>query len=215
MRWYCLLKFIEFLFGKPYEERKIFIFFYWLSIIGYFIAIPILTVQAIRSGDWFNLFINIIVYPILFRIVYKINSLIEKSMKMNLKFFSMMIIGSVLLTVSLILITFFTSDSTASHIKTKTTEEELEVSIGELKGYYDIGSFDIESTENTQVQVPYRVTYNEGPVYLMVEKDGTKVWEKKLSPLEKGTINLPSEKGIYDIIIFSEKAKSIKVRLPN
>lgn len=76
-----MIRIIQFMFGKPDPERK---FFYWMGVIFYFIAMTIFIVQIAISGSISFLPVLLfpaIVFPILFRIVYLLNTKIYYKFK--------------------------------------------------------------------------------------------------------------------------------------
>ncbi|MYL70412.1 hypothetical protein GLW00_06115 [Halobacillus litoralis] len=66
-------KMVLFLFGHPYRESKLLTLYYWVAVSMYIIAVALLLITAILTGDigfWMSFIMNIVGFPIIFRVVY-------------------------------------------------------------------------------------------------------------------------------------------------
>jgi hypothetical protein len=70
--------FVQFAFGKPYERSEKFTnkflrFYYWAAVVFYFFYIiqQLLSFVMKPSGEIIYMIITLVLFPVIFRIVYK------------------------------------------------------------------------------------------------------------------------------------------------
>ncbi|WP_235184466.1 hypothetical protein [Bacillus manliponensis] len=73
-----LIKFVQFLFGKPCKkgdtfQTKFMRFIYWKSIILYFFALFLFGILSIFSEVFIPSFVGTLFFPVVFRLVYYMN----------------------------------------------------------------------------------------------------------------------------------------------
>ncbi|RFU68667.1 hypothetical protein [Bacillus sp. V59.32b] len=174
-------KFIEIIFGKPYTESKWMLFAYWFGIVFYFIAIIVFIIQSVIYGNWAAILFPVIAFPILFRIVYNLNAFIVKRMKgINTRL--LLIIGILLglLMVGVITVAMLFGENVVMNANKKITNGNLHLSIGSLKGHYEVEAF--ETSDDGIVSIPYEATIGDGDVSLAIKRSDDMVWEKTVSP---------------------------------
>lgn len=114
------------------------------------------------------------------------------------------------------LITAFGGDFVVNHnVSTFTSKSNvngnIKVSIGTLKGTYEIENFNIKTAG--KISIPYEFTVETGTVTLQVIKSNMVMWEKVISPSTTGLIELEGVKGKYSISLLTEEAKKINMKL--
>ncbi|KEF35929.1 hypothetical protein M670_04902 [Schinkia azotoformans MEV2011] len=205
-------KFIYFLFGKPYTISKFFSISYWITVGFYFFVMTVSVVQTVIYGGWISLLFFAIIFPVLFRVVYKVNYNILKGLKgMNKRV--ILILGLVfgLFTVGMFAVALLFGDNVSIGTSKSVINGEVKLSIGSLKGYHDVESFDV--TKNRTVSIPYIASVGEGSFYMYVEGSKDTVWEDEITDSKNEVIEFPGEIGTYTIGIYTEEAKKIKINL--
>ena len=205
-------KFIYFLFGKPYTESKFLTIGYWFAVGFYFLVITTSIIQTIILGGWITLLLGAILFPITFRIVYIIDISIIKAFKGRSKRV-LLILGLIfrLFTVGIFTVSLLFGDNVSIGTSKSVINGEVKLSISSLKGYYDVESFDV--TENRIVSIPYIASVGEGKFYMYVEDSEDTVWEEQITDAKNGVIEFQGETGTYNISIYTEEAKKIKLNL--
>ncbi len=202
------------MFGKPYVESKFYRYIYWFGVGFYFFAVILSIIQSIFYGGWALILFPAIVFPIMFRIVYKINTHIHKSFKgMNKRV--ILIIGILLglFMVGMFASVFFFGDNIAINASKTTINGEVNLSIGSLKGYHEVETFEINEIPKGTITIPYEASVEEGEYIIYVEHSGETIWEDKISSSKSGVIKFEGEKGTYDISVYTEEAKKIKLNI--
>lgn len=104
-------------------------------------------------------------------------------------------------------------DNTA--IKTTKVQKngETTLSIGSLKGYYDVQSI---KTEKGNVEIPFEAAVEEGTILLQITKDDKVIYEEEVTSQKEGLLSFEAPKsGSYDLIVRvkgeKEKAKGIQI----
>lgn len=207
-----LKKILYFMFGKPYTESKVYHSAYWLGVGFYFLAMILSIVSSVLYGGWISLLFIGVIFPVFFRIVYKTNTLIHTSFKgMNKKVIIILGIIFGVFTIGMITASFFFADNKAINTSKTTINGDVRLSIGSLKGSHNVESFEI--AENGTVSVPYKASVGDGE-FLMYVKDSEKtVWKDEITSFKNGVIEFQAEKGTYDINIYTEEAKKIKLNI--
>jgi hypothetical protein len=211
-----LQKIIYPIFGKPLKNSKYFLFIYWMPVIAFLLSMVMLFIQAIFNGGWINLLITAIVFPMMFRIVNFVvgstNNFMSTRINKRLLF---IMIGSIIgLTIVGFTYLFLNSGNVAMVVNKVVTNGDIKLSIGSLKGYHTVESFMLEESEG-YLEIPYEASVEEGEITLIVEKSvGNEiVWEKDISTKKSGLIVFDISEGDYDIRIYTEKAKNVKLKL--
>lgn len=207
-----MIRLIEMTFGPPVKENKWLFYSYWAGVSFYLLAMVFFIIGAVLNGGWLSILFVAIGFPILFRIVYKLNSLIIIGSKGIGKRFLM--IGTLsfgTLIIAFTLIMFFFADNMAMNASKSVSGNTLNLSIGSLKGSYHIE--DLEVFEDGLVVLSYDATVEEGEFSLLVKRTGEIEWEETVSSTHNGTIEFMAEKGVYKLSLFTNHAKQINVTI--
>jgi hypothetical protein len=165
-----LIKFIYFIFGKPYAESKYYSLNYWFGVGFYFITMTAFFIFAIFYGGWLPILFIGIVFPIMIRVGYKMNISINNSIKRLSK--RTLIISSIALilsTVGIFASAFLFGDNLAINAIKTTNNGEVKLSIGSLKGSYDVETVNITKTSQGTIVIPYEASNDEGDLFLVVK----------------------------------------------
>ncbi|KGP71274.1 hypothetical protein [Pontibacillus yanchengensis] len=203
---------IYFIFGKPYTESKFFHFSYWFGVGFYFLAIVLSAVPSVLYGEWLSLLFTALFFPVLFRIVYNINTRIHKSFKgMNKKVIILLSVLFGLITIVIVTTSFFFADNVAINLNKTTTNGDVKLSIGSLQGSHTVETYEI--TQEGTVTIPYEASVGKGKFFMSVEQSDTTIWEDQITGSKTGVIEFQGEKDSYYISIRTEEAKKIKLNL--
>lgn len=169
-------------------------------------------VQTVIYGGWISLLFLAIIFPVLFRVVYKINYSILKGLK-GIDKRVILILGLLfgLFTVGMFAVALLFGDNVSIGTSKSVINGEVKLSIGSLKGYYDVESFDV--TEKRTVSIPFKASVGEGNFYMFVEDSKDTVWEEQITDAKNGAIEFLGERGTYNIGIYTDEAKKIKLKL--
>ncbi|WP_175637905.1 hypothetical protein [Metabacillus schmidteae] len=209
---------IYFMFGKPYIESKFYRFTYWFGVGFYFFALLLFIIQAISFGGGVFILFPAIAFPLIFRLVYKLSTQTHKSFK-GLNKRVIIILGIVLggtiglFTVITLVVTFIFGDNVVINMNKTTTNGEVNVSIGSLKGNHEVETFEINETVNGTMTIPFEASVEEGEYTIYVEHSDEKIWEDTISSVKNGVIRFDGKKGIYTISVYTDEAKKIKLSL--
>ncbi|MBU9711470.1 hypothetical protein [Evansella tamaricis] len=199
---------IEVIFGEVDKDNKFLLVSYWSFVSMYLI---ILIFSVIPPIEWVSLTIFAVLFPVLFRVVFSLNSLILK--KINIK--GLLIAAGLFsfIVICFVGIMLFFSDNVAINATKSTSNGKVQLSIDKLKGTYQVAEFDV--MEEGIILIPYQATVGEGTISLLVEKESEILWEESISLSEQGSIQFRSEIGTYEIHVFAEEASHIFVEVNN
>lgn len=119
--------------------------------------------------------------------------------------FGFLIVGAITATA------LFFGDNVSINTSRIEINGNVDLSIGYLKGNHEVDV--IEVTEEGSISIPYEATVQEGQLTLLVKHSGKVVWEKVISPADKGNIEFSGAKGTYYIQISTEEAKNIDMEI--
>ncbi|WP_368505838.1 hypothetical protein AB3N04_09745 [Alkalihalophilus sp. As8PL] len=211
---------ISLLFGEPYRESKLFLFFYWFVVAFYFVGLIMTIFLLVVTGEWFFI-IPLLLFPLLFRLVYKINTFIYQSI-FNAKSHTpitkkkWVVIGSAFAVFMMMvpILLFLFSNNVVTNVSQTNVNGQVELSIGSLRGLYEVESFNLEGATNDLVTLPYVASVKEGSFVLFVERnDGETVWSEEVFADHSGEMVIEQKEGTYRIKIEAEEAKGINVAL--
>ncbi|MED1602074.1 hypothetical protein [Alkalihalophilus marmarensis] len=214
---------ISLLFGKPYRANRLFLFFYWFVIAFYFVGFVMMISLIVMTGEWLFI-IPLVIFPLLFRIVYKLNTFIYQSIS-NQKDHSPLkkkwiMIGSafVILMITFPILVFMFSDNVVMNVSNTNVNGEIELSIGSVKGTYEVEAFQIEAFQleesiNDVALLPYEAFVREGSFLLFLEHNGEMIWSEEVSGNHSGEMAIELREGTYRIKLESEEAKGIVINL--
>jgi hypothetical protein len=175
---------------------------------------PAFFIHTIFYGGWLSLLIVGIVYPILFRLVnvmnMNINNLIKGLSKRTLTISG---IALILSTVGIFATAFLFGDNLAINAITTTNNGEVKLSIGSLKGSYEVETINITETSQGTIVIPYEASNVEGELFLVVKHSNEIIWDRLVSPSSVGVIEFEGEKGDYEISVYTEESKNVKVNI--
>lgn len=208
-------KLICFLFGKPYEDSKFYRFSYWFVVVFYFLSLIGAFIQSIFFGGWLSLLILAIAFPLLFRLVYQINILIHQSFfkAVNIRVIIILVILMVILPIGIFVTAFFLGDNIAINTSKTTINGDVKLSIGSLKGFYNVETIELSEKMKETISIPFEASVEAGKLDIYVEHDGETVWEQAIVSSQNGLIEFEGKEGTYDINIYTEEAKKIKLTL--
>lgn len=185
---------------------------YWLFVSVYFIT---LVSSIILSTGWIPTVFLAVLAPIMFRVVYRLNSIILKKINKKRLFIVAGVFGFIMicLVVVTVVLTFLFSDNLNLAVNASKTIENgnIELSIGKLKGNYELADFEVYGAG--LILIPYQATVGEGTISLLVKKDSEIFWEESISVSGQGNIEFQSDVGMYDIEISTEEASDIRVEI--
>ncbi|MBU7594171.1 hypothetical protein [Metabacillus halosaccharovorans] len=211
---------IYFMFGKPYIESKFYRLTYWFGVGFYFFAMLLFSIQALSFGGLVYILFPAITFPLIFRLVYKLNTRIHRhtSFKgLNKRVFIILgiVLGGMigLFTVITLVVTFFLGDNVVINMNKTTTNGEVNVSIDSLKGNHEVETFEINETVNGTMTIPFEASVEEGEYTIYVEHSDEKIWEDTISSEKNGVIRFKGKKGIYTISVYTDEAKKVKLSL--
>ncbi|WP_226669742.1 hypothetical protein [Metabacillus litoralis] len=213
-------KFIYLLFGKPHDENKYYSLIYKFAVGFYLLSMTLFLIQSILYGGmvWFSFFFSAIVFPVLFRVVYKVNISFRQhftksgSLKKKLKW--PLIIGSVFVLFTTLVITLFLfGNQVAVNVNKTTVNGDIELSIGSLKGDYQIETFELSEPQEETIVIPFQLNVEEGEVTLYIKHQNETVWEKTYVSSEEETIEFIGVKGVYEVGFTTESASNIQLNL--
>jgi hypothetical protein len=210
-----LIRIIQFMFGKPDPERK---FYYWMGVIFYFIAMVTFIIQIAISGSITFLPVLLfpaLVFPILFRIVYLLNTKLYYKFKGKTKRIFLIAtaftIGFILIVTAAL--SFFSKDANIVFNSRRTDiNGEIHLTVGSLKGYYDVEQFTVTKPE--KISIPYDASAQLGEIALLViDSNQTIVWAENITQSGKGIIEYNAKAGDYIIKVSTKEAKKIEIKL--
>ncbi|WEG17265.1 hypothetical protein PQ478_01765 [Alkalihalophilus pseudofirmus] len=209
---------ISLLFGKPYRANRLFLFIYWFVIAFYFVGFVMMISLIVMTGEWLFI-IPLVIFPLLFRIVYKLNTFIYQSIS-NQKDHSPLkkkwiMIGSafVILMITFPILVFIFSDNVVTNVSNTNVNGEIELSIGSVKGIYEIEAFQLEESINDVALLPYEAFVREGSFLLFLEHNGEMIWSEEVSGNHSGEMAIELREGTYRIKLESKEAKGIVINL--
>ncbi len=123
------------------------------------------------------------------------------------------IIFGIVIMVSIFTTIFLLSENVAVNTSKNTKDGNVQLSIGSLKGEYDVKTLTLDQEPEGKVAIPYEATVEEGTLVLTVDDSDGIVWEKEVSPSTVGSIEFEGSKGTYNISIYTEEAKNVKLNL--
>ena len=209
-----LKEFIYFIFGKPYSESKYYLFNYWFGVGFYFITISVLFIFAIFYGGWLPLLLIGLFFPIMIRFGNKMNINFNNSIKrLSKRTLIISIIAITLSTLGIFAAAFLFGDNLAINAIKTTNNGEVKLSIGSLKGSYDIETINIMETSQGTIVIPYEASNDEGDLFLIVKHSNEIIWNNVVSPSSEGVIEIEREKGDYEISVYTEESKNVKVNI--
>lgn len=202
---YFLQRFIEFLFGRVNKENRFLTIAYWAFVLFYFISVVFLAIQQI---GWV-LLMPVILFPVMFRIVYGLVGF--GAGKLHSKKWIWLAGGIVVFIAGFAGAMFLFADNVAINASKSMSNGNVEVSIGTLKGSYEVAEYDV--TSGGILSIPYEAAVAEGIVSLTVEKGNEVLWKENIPASGEGNIEFQAEPGTYDIIIVTEEAKDVFIEL--
>ncbi|WP_205165520.1 hypothetical protein [Alteribacter salitolerans] len=203
------MRVLEFIFGRRNRENRFLGVVWWFFAGYYMLMLPFAVAMPV---NWISVLAFAVLYPVLFRVVYYLNSAILTK-KWSKK---MLVAGGSVIAVLIIgttATTFFFADNVSVNATRTATSEGYQLSVGSLKGNYQVADFDV-STEGVVV-IPYQASVGEGSMTLYVERGGRIIWEKTILSSWGGNIEFHGEPGTYDIKVKTEEAKDVNVKLKN
>ncbi|WP_026674849.1 hypothetical protein [Alkalihalobacterium bogoriense] len=214
-------KVAEKIFGKPMRDNSVFLFGYWASIIFYALAVVSFGIYGLLNGHWISFIIFALLFPILFRVVYKLNVwLLHEFISGNKKpffitaflipfLFGIVAIGGVF---SFLLFGDHVVTNVANNV-TKNVEDgnRINVSIDSLKGTHQVEEFTV--TKEGLIIIPFDFNITDGEVKLILRSEDGIVWSEKLSVETHDQIHLQGKEGHYKIELHTKEAKNIKIQL--
>ncbi len=174
----------------------------------------VLFIFAILHGGWLPLLIIGLVLPLMFRLSYKMNIRVANSInRLSKRTLIISCIAIILSTVAIFAVALLFGDNIAINAVKTTNNGEVELSIGSLKGSYDIDTVNITKTSQEKILIPYEASNDEGDLFLVVKQSNETIWNNVVSPSSVGVIELEGEKGDYEISVYSEESKNVKVNI--
>ncbi|WP_088103914.1 hypothetical protein [Halalkalibacter urbisdiaboli] len=199
---------LEFIFGKVNKDNKFLLFGYWFFVFLYFI---LLTFSIIQLIDWFSILLFALLFPIVFRLVYGVNSLILRKINTKGLFIVARVFGFVIICFVGLMV--FLSDNVAINANKSISNGNVQLSIDKLKGNYQVAEFDVNG--EGMISLPYKASVSEGDIVIFVERESEVLWEESISTSGQGNIQFHSEVGTYDIQVVTEEANDVFVELSN
>ncbi|WP_129076624.1 hypothetical protein [Anaerobacillus alkaliphilus] len=123
------------------------------------------------------------------------------------------IIGTVILSIVLVLSFSMFADNLAINTNKLTTKETTQLTIGSLKGEYHVDTIYLAEALSVGGDIPYEITIGEGTLSLRVQFDGELISEEEVRNTSVGLLKIHGEAGNYEVSILTEKAKDIKLTL--
>jgi len=209
-------KVIEFLFGKRQNTSTFLRIIYNVAVAFYLFSLLLLLLQAFVSGMIAPVLIGAITFPIMFRLIYYLlivnNQKQRNQSKKVLVIFSIGIGISVILS-AVIMFVALNGENLAINTNKVTTNNKVELSIGKLKGLYEVTSFDI--TSSGVMRIPYEVSCEEGSFSIIVKSSTSNevVWEDIVTNNHSGTIEILGEEDTYTVYLQTKEAKKISLTI--
>jgi len=118
-----------------------------------------------------------------------------------------------LFTVITLVVTFFFGDHVVINMNKTTTNGEVNLSIGSLKGNHEVETFEINETVNGTMTIPFEASVEEGEYTIYVEHSDDEIWEDTISSAKSGVIRFKGKKGLYTISVYTDEAKKVNLSL--
>lgn len=124
-------------------------------------------------------------------------------------------IGSafVILMITFPILVFIFSDNVVTNVSNTNVNGEIELSIGSVKGIYEIEAFQLEESINDVALLPYEAFVREGSFLLFLEHNGEMIWSEEVSGNHSGEMAIELREGTYRIKLESKEAKGIVINL--
>ncbi|WP_078552867.1 hypothetical protein [Bacillus alkalicellulosilyticus] len=128
------------------------------------------------------------------------------------KRFVFLLIGGVsFVTMAIIFLFIVYADNLSVNVNKTVTNEGLRLSIGTLKGSYEVENMTI--LEDGILQFAYQASVGEGELVLVLDRDGEVILEEDLSPSSSEQFEFLAEKGTYTITLQTEEAKDVTLHI--
>ncbi|WP_026702251.1 hypothetical protein [Salibacterium aidingense] len=202
---------IEMIFGKPDKSKTFLHIGYWMFIAMY---MAVLILAVLQPVHWIIILFAAVLFPLLFRLVYKLNHLILQKINMKV-FFIIASAFTFILIIGVSAFLYFYADNVTVNANRQIANGTVTVSIDTLRGSYDVT--ETGTTGGGIISIPYTASVGEGTITLSAETEDQVLWEQQISESRNGSIQIQglNVDGTFDIQVAAEEASNISIELRN